>query len=485
MEKLNGKFKSVLFISCPDIIFGLERIMLLPNLGLENIAGNIMDIANVKILDLKLVKKSKNKIKQSINEIEPDIVGISCMTFQYPTALEIAEYIKEIDSNIKIALGGYHPTLEYKEVIKENAVDFVIRGEGEFTFRELVLGKELDRIDGLSYKIEQNVKNNPARELIHENDLNNLFPYRDCRIVKRKYMSIKGGIALIETSRGCLASCKFCSVAKFYGRHFRKFSIEHVIREIEKVAKDGIKKIFFVDDNITLDMDRLKNLCENIIEYKLNHLKYFVQASSKEIANRPDVVKKMAEAGFEFVFLGIENVSDNNLKQLGKGDIRDANECAIKTLRDNGIFVIGGFIVGNQDDDAESISDNVKYAVRTQIDFPIFFILTPFPGTVVREALIKKGLVTNSSDYSLYTASFANIKTNDLTADELHKETAKAYKKIYLSFSTIKRFFRNLDKKYWWLVLKWIGIFLNLYIRRWIFGYQRTKEYMVKSQKRF
>ena len=142
------RFKKILLISCPDEIWGVDTIATFPNLGLERLAGAVNGFAEVKLLDLKLTKKKvREVIKEVLSSFQPDLVGISCMTFQYPTGLRIANFIKKLNPKIKTVFGGYHPTLCSNEVLKEKSIDYVVRGEGEITFVELVKGKELDGKD--------------------------------------------------------------------------------------------------------------------------------------------------------------------------------------------------------------------------------------------------------------------------------------------------------------------------------------------------
>jgi radical SAM superfamily enzyme YgiQ (UPF0313 family) len=127
----------------------------------------------------------------------------------------------------------------------------------------------------------------------------------------------------------------------------------------------------------------------------------------------------MALAGFRSVFLGIENVSRKNLQTARKGDIVDAARQAIALCHKYGIMVVGGMIFGFPDDGEQEIIDNYAFLKSTGADTAYCQILTPYPKTGVRQALLDEGLVTNRYDYTRYNGMWANVKTRHLSADEL------------------------------------------------------------------
>jgi anaerobic magnesium-protoporphyrin IX monomethyl ester cyclase len=132
-----------LLLAMPNSIMKFDIATKVPNLGLISIAGNVdSSICDVKVADLVLVKqKSEEYVREFLRIHQPNLVGLSCMSFQYPTAIKLARLVKEYDKNILTVFGGYHPTLMYDEIAcsqDSEYVDFIIRGEGEITFNELV-----------------------------------------------------------------------------------------------------------------------------------------------------------------------------------------------------------------------------------------------------------------------------------------------------------------------------------------------------------
>ena len=172
-------------------------------------------------------------------------------------------------------------------------------------------------------------------------------------------------VDVVETSRGCTFDCSFCSIIEMRGRNFHRLPLAQVIDDIRDAMSLGARSIFFVDDNITLDVERFKALCQAIIDAGLPRIDYLVQAMTAPIATHGDeLAPLMRRAGFRYVFLGIENVLDEDLvflKARAKNTERrtgrreNASTIAASTLRRHGMFVVGGLIVGNPDDREESV----------------------------------------------------------------------------------------------------------------------------------
>jgi len=467
----------VLLASMPNVIEEIDRGGRFPSLGLVSLAGN-SEGADVKVVDLVLVRGDLRRYwLELLGNYEPELVGLSCMTFQYDTALELAKLAKSWNPRVKVALGGYHPTLMYEEIGEgpdAKYVDFVVRGEGEGTFGELVreLGRDegnLDGIQGLSYREGVDFHHNPPRPLL---DLSEVRPpERNSRILKGfRAMGFRSDV--VETSRGCTFDCSFCCIREMYGRSFRTYPLKRVIEDIRDAEAHGAEVVFFVDDNITLAPERLGELCDMIISEGLNELHYMVQASVAGIVSRRELVLKMARAGFKVVFLGIENVSVRNLKFLSKA--KEAAEMAreaVSRLKEHGMFVMGGFVLGNPEDGEEDFWRNFEFAKSLKLDAPLFFIATPYPKTALREALMGEGLVTNPDDFSKYTTYRANVRTRYLSSEDIERLEVRMYMKFmtpdYLKYtnfwkaSTLPFFFRRLlvdgSKALWYRFLSATG----------------------------
>jgi len=217
-----------------------------------------------------------------------------------------------------------------------------------------------------------------------------------------------------------------------YGNSYRTFGIDRILEDVRDARDRGAQAIFFIDDNITLNGKRFKEVCEAIIDAGLNDIKYTTQASVRGLKQTPGLAETMVRAGFKYVFLGIESASNETLAFLNKDNQLESSDAyeVVAELQEYGALVIGGFILGNPDDTEEDIWANYEYAKALGIDIPGFVILTPYPKTAIREELLEMGLITNIHDYSTYDQCRANIRTKHITSErlyELRNELDKRY----------------------------------------------------------
>jgi anaerobic magnesium-protoporphyrin IX monomethyl ester cyclase len=409
----------------PDTISALDAVMRVPNLGLCSIAGNLTG-CTVRIADLSFHNRGIRRfVENLVNEYQPDIIGLSAMSFQFDSACIVSRICRKIKPDAKIVLGGYHASLMYEEIgssFEAELFDFLVRGEGETIFQNLVkelatIKNNFSTIPGLSFRQNSKFHHNPAASLVELNQLK--LPDRECRIIdKAQFLGIP--FDCVETSRGCTMSCHFCSITRMYGRSIRSFPLERVIEELKGLKEKGIKGVFFVDDNITLDVPRLKNLCEFIISEKLNDMSYVIQASVPGIASDPQLAKFLKRAGFKWVFLGIENSISKNLESMGKAGVLHNTTLAVSLLQEQGIGVFGGFIIGHPQDTREDIRLNYRFALDLGVDHPAMQCLTPYPKTQTREELQARSLIENPDDFSLYNGFTCNVRTEHLSNKQIN-----------------------------------------------------------------
>ncbi len=243
------------------------------------------------------------------------------MTFQRGTARRIISLIRSLKPDVLVAVGGYDPSLAPEAWTDPSlGVDFIVRGEGDLTFRELLRAIEgsgsLSDISGLWYRSADGFQRNPQRPATSLKNGEVRPPARAGRVLSG-YTMMGRPIDVVETSRGCTFDCSFCSIIEMRGRNFHRFAIDRVIADIRDARDRGARSIFLVDDNITIDVPRLEALCRAIVEHGLHDVMYVVQAMTAAIATHGEsLAPLMRKAGFRYVFLGIENVLEDDLTFL-------------------------------------------------------------------------------------------------------------------------------------------------------------------------
>jgi radical SAM superfamily enzyme YgiQ (UPF0313 family) len=425
---------NILLLSMPDSFEHMPPVAIrMPNGALASLAGNVDRHHRVAVADLILARHAvRSTLERLVVDHAPDVVGLSVMTFQRQTALQIATFVKMCRPSAKIVVGGYDPSLATEPYEQAEEVDFIVRGEGERTFTELLRALEtndskLSTIPGLSHRNPAGFTHNPARPVLALATDQLKLPDRAARVLSG-YTLLGRQVDVVETSRGCTFDCSFCSIIEMRGRNFHPYPIDRVLADIADARAHGARAIFLVDDNITLDIHRFEALCDAIVKSGFNDAEYFVQAMTAPLAQHgATLAPLMRRAGFRYVFLGIENVLEDDLKFLrarAKNARREhgrtvgnASIEAIRHLHDNGMFVVGGLIVGNPDDTRESIETNLEFA-RRYVDWPYIQHPTPYPRTPMTAEFRDRNLIVDE-DVSHYDGTTAVVRTAHLSADEI------------------------------------------------------------------
>jgi radical SAM superfamily enzyme YgiQ (UPF0313 family) len=352
------------------------------------------------------------------------------MTFQRHVAHDVIAIVRARSPMARIVVGGYDPSLA-PDAYEAPAlgVDVIVRGEGDITFRELLRawehGGSLSTVAGISYRTSDGFLRTGPRTV---SDLSDVRPPNRAARALSGYTMLGRQVDVVETSRGCTYDCSFCSIIEMRGRNFHTWPIERVIADIADARAHGARTIFLVDDNITLNVKRFRQLCDAIVVHGLDRLDYIVQGMTSAIASAgDDLAAAMRRAGFRYVFLGIENVLDDDLaflhasaknadRQNGR-NVGSATLRAIETLHRHGMFVVGGLIVGSPGDTREAIEANLTFA-RRYVDWPYIQHPTPYPGTPMTREFRDRDLIV-SDDVREYDGTTAVVRTGELEAEEV------------------------------------------------------------------
>jgi radical SAM superfamily enzyme YgiQ (UPF0313 family) len=424
---------NVLLLSMPDSFEHTPPVAIrMPNGALASLAGNLDPHHQVFIADLILARSTVTAtIERLMRDLRPDVVGLSVMTFQRATAFAIARLIKRLRPTTQVVAGGYDPSLAPEAYYPCAEIDFLVRGEGEETFSALVDALERrqppDRLAGLIYRTADGFAANPDRPVRRLASDAPRLPNRSARVLGG-YTFLGRPVDVVETSRGCTFDCTFCSIIEMRGRNFHPYPIDRVLADIADARRHGAKAIFMVDDNITLDVDRFAALCRAIIDSGFNDIDYIVQAMTSPLAQHgATLAPLMRRARFRYVFLGIENVLEDDLvflkaraknaRRVHGRTVGSATIEAIDHLHRHGLFIVGGLIVGNPNDTQESIEANLTFA-RRYVDWPYIQHPTPYPGTPMTRDFRERGLIVDE-DPAHYDGTTAVVRSEHLSASDI------------------------------------------------------------------
>jgi len=371
------------------------RAFQLPPLALATVAASTPKYVDVEIIDEAIEPINYN--------CDADLVGITSLTRFAPHAYEIADRFRE--AGVTVVMGGMHPSALPEEAIKHS--DSVVIGEAEGVWHTLIKDFEKNKLKKF-YKNEKFI------------DLSNVRSPRRELYKKERYLFTH----LIQTTRGCPFNCSFCSVTKFFGRTFRTRPVECVRKEIREMKT---RFLGFSDDNIFGNRVYARKL--------FSALKYegviWMGQSSINIADDPELLHLAARSGCKGLFIGLESANRESLNQMNKGFLKpDQFKDSISRLHDEGIGVLGAFVLGNDNEDTSIFQKTLEFAKKIKIDLAQFTILTPYPGTAIYNKLIKENRIFNF-DWAKYDAGNAVFKPLKLTAEKLKEEVDRMWREFY------------------------------------------------------
>jgi len=358
------------------------------------------------------------EVRDKISHFNPEVVGISVLTPKVPSAFKISAICKSINPNIIVVLGGHHPTIKAQEMLSNENVDFVIRGEGEETAYELIDNLEnasssYHTIPGLSFRDNGKIIHNIDRECIGNLD-SVPMPARDRLFNLQTYTPVQ--LSMVMTSRGCPYQCGFCASHNMWGNKVRFRSIKNVLAEIKELKnRYAIKNITFMDDSFTVNRNRVKELCSALIE---EHLDITWGCLTRINMISDELISLMKKAGCTKVDVGIESGSQRVLDLINKGITLEQIREAIKILRRNKIFWSGFFMLGLPTETEVEIFDTLRLLKELKPDWANMSIFTPYPGTMLYELAKEKGMVCEPVDYTLYSHQNPHLRYTDTISEE-------------------------------------------------------------------
>lgn len=415
------------------------------------------------LLDMRLRRTPVEAAVEQALAFEPDLVGFSTLTLEYSVVRRLARALKERRPQVKTVLGGPHATTDPEGVLANPDIDFLVLGEGEETFPELVETLEADGdpagVKGIAYREDGKAVFTEPRPLIQDLDalpmpawdILDLEPYFDLPnfniiVAHRRTMPI-------FTSRGCPYRCTYCH--NIFGKRTRLRSAENVMEEI-RILYDryGIREFQVIDDVFNIHRGRAEEICDRIAASGMQLYLSFPNAIRGDIV-KPGLVRKLKQAGTYKVNYAIESASPRIQEMVKKKVNLPRLKEAIAFTNEAGLWTHGFFMMGFPTETREEVEMTIDYACKAKLNTAGFFVLQPFPGTEIWEQIHGMGIRIDF-DPDVVNYFQANYKISELTPEELFDLVKRANRRFYLNPARTLNTLARLPHKKQLLLLSWM-----------------------------
>lgn len=414
---------------------------------------------NVAIYDSNIEGWSAEKASKLLSQYHPELIVImvyghnpSASTQTMPAASHIVSELKSINNDIPIAMGGLHPTALPDKTLKEEQIDFVIKGEGIHPVKHLIeylTGKRnLNSVQGICYrakdgtcihselaKIEKNLDNSyqgyawdllPPLTLYRAHNSHTLQYFEESK--RCDFSDVRSPYAILYTSLGCPFKCSFCCINALFGdSRIRYWSLDKVIEWIDVlVSKHHVKHIRIDDELFVLSPKRVELFCDMLIERKYD-INLWAYARVDTIKDH--LLKKMKMAGINWICLGIESASKDVREGVNKHITKNISDI-VRRIQYNGIYVLGNYMFGLPHDTLETMRATLDLAIELNCEFANFYSTMAYPGSNLYGHWIKESpdIIPNSwNGFSQHSYDSKPLPTKYLSPREVLKFRDKAF----------------------------------------------------------
>lgn len=474
----------------PPEIFSVSQVAsaVLPPLGIAFIAANLKKHGHEVILidaigeePEQYIDFGKHRIRGlAIEDIidripaDADWVGVSSLySYMWPAAVATIRATKERYPDMRIVVGGPHPSAYPELVMREPGIDFTIVSEAEHSVLDFIDALEGNRpfrdVDGLVWRDNDEIYRTPKTRYLNAQELDELpLPSRDMLPMenyiqcKESHGANRGRSTTVLASRGCPYKCSFCTTPQLWTTKFRVRSASKVVDEIMFLKETyGVTDIHFVDDNLTVSRKWTKEFSRELIDRKANVSWQLSTGVRVETVDRP-TLDLMKESGCENITFAPESGNERVLREVLNKTIRPEKVIeAAKEALDAGMKVCLFFIVGAPGETKEEAEDTIKYArklAKLGVDEASFSKFSPLPGTQLFRMLESEGNVKINREFyeSLgYQSELGRAFSwnKEMTNEVLRKITLKAFISFYVT-------------SFLWHPFKAIRTTLNVFRRR-------------------
>lgn len=384
----------------PDIRFGIP-------LGLGYLKSNTKDPRfQLKIFDCALenVDAWHPRVAEFLNQYRPHVVGASAWSNFFPQALELFRHAARLDPNVVTVMGGVHPSAYPSETIRNDEIDFVISGEGEFSFSAFLSelcssNPDWTRVPGLHWLGDDGAAcRNPMRPIenldrisIPDYDFIDLDRYIE---LGYRMQAPHPRNAPIRATRGCPYRCEFCSSYVIDGKRIRRHSIDYMARWVRHLYDSkGIRWFNIIDDNFTFNVDYAKSFCQAVIDMKLGDVGFATSNGIRMQRGDPDLWHLMKKAGWRKVIVAPESGSPRTLELMKKDIKLETVPGIVEDISAAGLPVHGFFMVGYPGETREDMKKTYELIKKCRFSSVNIQRFLPLPGTPVYARLVEEGRI--------------------------------------------------------------------------------------------
>ena len=372
-----------------------------------------------------------NEVKKTIENFNPSVIGISAKTQNFISASIVAKIAKKFNPDIKIVVGGVHPTMNGSKVLDCKHIDFLCIAEGENTIVEILLAleKNLDfhSVNGIIFR--DNGKTIVTKPRSYVEDLDTLdFPLINApKILKDFDKYPKEAFGYIFGSRGCPYACTFCESKSMWTRKVRYRSPENIVAELKLMQDFGINRVNFDDDTFGIKKKNIKAM-NDLMHDELPKMTYTCE-TVVQLAKDENVVRDMKHGGCTGAFVGIESGNNEILKNIKKTQTTDECILAMRNLQKYNIEAHAFIMIGFPSETEETFKQTMDFIPKLRPDSVIFSIFTPYPGSDLYYECKDSGIIDKDFDLALYNhQSPLNCFTNNIPKQRFYELRNNAMK---------------------------------------------------------
>lgn len=409
-----------------------------PQISLAYLASMVPSHLSVAILDCIAERMDWDGFQKMLRQYCPRYMACHVITSVSTNDFRAFKLAKEISGTQTLSMGPHVTELTKESFLACPPLDYILRGEPEITFKELLEALEkrsdLARVDGLAWREGERIIINKPRSFIE--NLDDLpMPRHDLLpIDKYVFPFIASNFTFVMPSRGCPYPCTFCRQPIMWEKKVRSRSPESVIAELKTLKESGVKNILFQCDTFTLDRRWVIRFCQMMMQEKLE---ISWGCNSRVDTVDPEVLGWMKRAGCWMIAYGVESGSDEILRNCQKGATVQNAVDALLWTHEAGIKNYAYFVFGLPGETAQTMRQSAELAKRLPVTFALFHTASPYPGTAFHRQCLDNHWLKASRWEDINQGGVAAVSYPNLSSDEIMLGIQRAYKSFYLRPSAV------------------------------------------------